>query len=299
MKRTSVSRRALLMLMGIALVIVLLPVAYATAAGKKAEWRVIAGPEGSSGYVNATIWAKFLTDRIDNFTLYPEAGPTVKGFRKMSQGNLMVTYGNTVVIEQAYTDTGPFAKIPLGEVKPQHALPIFPFTFFMAVDKSSDMYTMNDLVGRRATITTPAHGIFPPAMDVFKAIGLWEKINHKSMALADMAGAMTGGIVESCMCFVVSDCTTAGALREVEARIDMRALTFTEEQKKKIRSLPGIDFRDAKNVFKEIPQAKIPGWAYYYGWYFSPEADAEIVYEIVKTTYEGRKELAKSAMLRS
>jgi len=251
---------------------------------------------GSSGYVNATLWAKFLTDRIKNFTLYPEAGPTVKGFRKMAQGKLMVTYGNTVVAEQAYADTGPFTKTPLGKIKVQQALPLFPFTFFMTVHKSSDIYKMDDLVGRRVSLTTPAHGIFPPAMDVFKAIGLWDKIDHKSMALSDLAGAMTGGIVESCMMFVVSDCTTAGALREVEARTDMRALTFSEAQKKKIRALPGIGFRSAKNVFKELKQETIPGWAYYYGWYFSPKADPEVVYEIVKTTYEFRKELTKSGI---
>jgi TRAP transporter TAXI family solute receptor len=294
MKRKVITKGALLILVGIASAVLVFPTAYAPAAEKKVEWRVVAGPEGSFGYVCATAWTKFLRDRIKNFALYPEAGPTVKAFRKLAEGNLMATYGNTVLAEQAYTNTGIFEKAPLKGLKPQHALPIVPFTYFMVVDKKSNMHTMDDLVGRNASITTPAHGIFPPAMYVMQTLGLWGKFNQKDMALADLASAMTAGIVESVMMFVSSGVTTAGALREVEARIDMRPLTFTEEQKKKIQALPGIDFTEAKNVFKEVKQDKIPGWTYYYGWYFSPKADPKIVYQIVKTTYEGRKELVKA-----
>lgn len=296
MKRRVITRLALLILIGIASAVLVLPNAYAPAAEKKVEWRVVAGPEGSSGYVLGTVWSKFLTDKIKDFVLYPEAGPTVKAFRKVSEGKLMVTYGNTILAEQAYTNKGIYAKAPLKGLKPQLAIPAIPFTFFMVTDKKSGMRTMDDLVGRNATITTPAHGIHPPAMYVMQAIGLWGKFKQKDMALADMASAMTAGIVEACMVFVTADVTTAGAVREVEARIDMRPLTFTEEQKKKIGTVPGVGFREAKNVFKEIDQKTIGGWAYYYGWYFSPKADAKLVYKIVKATYEGRKELAKAAI---
>jgi len=296
MKSKVITKGALLILVGIVSAVLVFPTVSAPAADKKVEWRLVSGPEGSFGYVCATVWAKYLKDKIKNFVLYPEAGPTVKAFRKLAEGNLMATYGNTVLAEQSNTNTGIFEKAPLKGLKPQHALPIVPFTYFMVVDKKSNMHTMDDLVGRNATITTPAHGIFPPAMYVMQALGLWGKYNQKNMALADMASAMTAGIVESCMMFVASDGTTAGALREVEARIDLRPLTFTEEQKKKIQAIPGITFSEAKNVFKEIKQDKIPGWTYYYGWYFSPKADPDIVYQIVKTTYEGRKELAKFAI---
>ena len=166
----------------------------------------------------------------------------------------------------------------------------------MLTDKKSGIPTMDDLVGRNATITTPAHGIFPPAMYVMQAIGLWGKFKQKDMALSDMASAMSGGIVEACMVLIVSDVTTPGACREVEARIDMRPLSFTAEQKRKIKTISGIGFRNAKNVFKEVKQETIGGWSYGYGYYFSPKADPKIVYEIVKITYEQRKELAKAGI---
>ena len=260
---------------------------------KKVEWKIIAGAEKSFGYMATTVLAKLLTDNIKNFAAYPEAGGTIKGFRQMAKGKGMMTYGNTASLEQVYLNRGPFEKHPIRGMKPQLGLPIVPFTFFMVAKKNSDIFTMDDLVGKSITVTTPTYGIFTPAYETFNVLGLWDKVKHKDVSFADYAGAISGNIVDSSMIYIVSDSTTSGAIRNVEARINMRALTFTEDQKKKIGTLPGIGFRDTKNIFSEIEQETVGGWSYYYGWCFSPKANEKLAYEIVKTCYEKREELAK------
>ena len=296
MKKLLRKKERLLLLVVIGLVLVLMPVSGKAAEWpeKKVEWKIICGPEGSFGYAATTVLAKILTDNIKNFAAYPQAGGTIKGFRQMAKGELMMTYGNTASLEQAYLGKGPFAKQPLKGMKPQIGLPILPFTFFMVAKKDSGIYTMDDLAGRRITISTPAYGIYTPARDVMEALGLWGKVKHKDVSFADYAGAIAGGIVDSIMIYIISDSTTSGAIRNVEARIDMRVLTFTEDQKRVINRLPGIGFRYAKNIFPELKKKTIGGWSYFYGWFFSPRANNELVYEITKICYEKREELAKA-----
>jgi len=296
MKKGSKKRAIALIAMGFALIFMSTSSIAADWPEKKVEWSIISGPEGSLGYVTTTILAKILTDNIKNFAAYPQAGGTVKGLRQMAAGNVMMTYGNTASLEQVYLDRGPFEKQPIKGMKAQIGLPLLPFTFFMVAKKDSGIYTMDDLVGKSITISTPTYGIFTPAYDAMNTIGLWNRIKHKDVSFADYAGAITGGVVDAMMVYIISDVTTSGAIKNVEARIDMRAVTFTENQKKMIRSLPGIGFRDTKNIFPEIERKTIGGWSYYYGWYFSPKANDKLVYEIVKTCYEKRVELAKASI---
>jgi len=296
MKGESIIRITVLAFMVLALALTPVSGKAAEWPDKKVEYRIISGPEGSFGYMATTVLAKILTDNIKNFAAYPEAGGTIKGFRQMASGGLMMTYANTASLEQAYGNTGPFEKQPLTGLKPQIGVPVLPFTFFMVAKKGSNLYKMDDLVGKSITITTPTYGIFTPAYDVMKALGLWDQVKPKDVSFADYAGAIAGDIVDSIMIFTISDSTTAGAIKNLEARIDMRALTFTEDQKKIIKSLPGIGFRETKNIFPEIKGETIGGWCYYYGYSFSPKANDKLVYEIVKTCYEKREELAKTSI---
>ncbi len=263
---------------------------------EKVEWTIVSGPEGSFGYATTTVLAKLLTDAIPNFTAYPQAGGTVKGMRQMSRGALMMSYGNTAAVEQLYMDKGVFEKQPIKKLRPQMGLPILPFTFFMVTKKTSGISTMDELAGKSISVSTPSYGLFTPAYEVMKALGIWDKVKHKDVSFSDYAGAISGDVVDAIMIYVISDATTSGAIRNLEARIDMRPVTFTEEQIKKIRSLPGIGFRQTKNIFPEIDEEKIGGWTYSYGWYFSPQAQEDLVYQIIKTCYEKREQLAKDSI---
>jgi TRAP transporter TAXI family solute receptor len=263
---------------------------------KKIQVSIIAGPEGSFGYATTTVLAKMLTDNIEAFQAFAEAGGTVKGIRQISNGKLLMTYGTTASIEQAYLNKGPFEKVPLKGIKPEIGLPVLTMTFFMVTKKNSDIHTMNDLVGKRITITSPSYGIYPPAYEVFKAIGLWDKVKVKDVSFADYSGALVSGTVDAAMVYIVSDCTTSGAIRDLEARLDLKALIFTEEQKQKIGKLPGIGYRETKNIFPELGTKMVGGWNFYNGWFFSPKADEDLVYKIMKLCYEKKGELAKASI---
>jgi TRAP transporter TAXI family solute receptor len=263
---------------------------------KDVQWSVIAGPEGSFGYATTTILAKMLSDNIDNFRAFAEAGGTIKGVRQISDRRMMMTYGTTAAIEQAYLNKGPFEKVPLKGIKPEIGLPILTMTFFMVAKKSSDIHTMSDLVGKRVTITSPSYGIYPPAYEVFKVLGLWDKVKVRDVSFADYSGALVGGMVDAAMVYIISDCTTSGAIRDLEARLDLRAVTFTNEQKQKIAKVPGLGYREAVNIFPELETKMVGGWNFYNGWFFSPEADDDLVYKILKTCYEKKGELAKASI---
>jgi TRAP transporter TAXI family solute receptor len=261
---------------------------------EKVEWNIIAGPEGSFGYATSTILSKILTDNIPGFTAYSRSGGTIKAIRQMADSDLMMSYGTTASIEEAYLNHGPFREFPLTGPKPQIGLPIFTMTFFMAVKNDTNINTMDDLAGKRVTITTPSYGIYTPAYEVLKAIGLLDKVQLKDVSFADYSGSVVSGNVDAAMLYVVADSTTSAAIKDFEARVDFKVLTFSESQKKIIDNLPGINFRKAKNIFSHLKNENIEGWNFYNGWFFSQKASSHLVYKIMKIAYDRRKSLADS-----
>ncbi len=260
------------------------------------SWRVICGDEAGLAYGISGGMSKFLHDRIPNLRLLPEPGATVLGARLVSRGEAAATYAPQGLLRDGYLSKGAFEKSPLGKVKPLHTIYFYPVTMFIVVKADSNIHKIDDLVGKRISLGVPAAGLTVAAVDLFKAWGLWDKVQNRWISLTDLADALKAGTVDAVLGWSVGDFSPPTALVQMDLYAKCRVLSFSEEQKKIVNKVPGLVFRytPAKAAFKQdIGVDKIPGFAQWFGFHWGSNVDADMVYRTVKAFFDGRKELPK------
>ena len=280
------------------LVAMSLGAAYAKPA-KKANWRMICGPEGSFAYSVSAVVAHTANKYVKGVTLLPEAGGTVTGMRVLSRGEIPVTYGNSLNLVDAWQSTGPFKKKPLGKIKPMQGIWFYPVTLFMVAKKESKLNTISDLVGKKMSIGSPGSGIRLASELAFKSIGIYDKIKDRAMATTELADALSMGVIDASFAWTIADYTSGSAVKDMNLRLKLKVLPLNDEQVAAIGKAKGLAVRDAlmKAAFTQDVGVgeKTPGWAVMYGWHFSSTTNPALVYKIVKTWFEKKSELAKAS----
>lgn len=260
------------------------------------SWRVICGTEGGLAYGISGGLSKFIKNRVPNVQLLPEPGGTVAGARLVSRGEVAATYGNPLLLKQAYTNTGPFKKNPLGKVKPLQTIYFYPVTMFIVTKADSGIKTLDDLAGKKISLGIPAIGLTTASVALFKTLGLWEKVDNRWISVGDLADSLKSGIVQAVLGWNVGDFSAGGAVKKMDLYVKCSVPTLSPEQMEMVKKSGGLAFRytPAKSAFtQDIGKENIPGWALWYGFHWASDADVEGVYSVVKALYEGRSELAK------
>jgi hypothetical protein len=272
---------------------------YAQSRGKSdkpVSWRVICGDEAGLAYGFSGGMSKFLNDRIPNLRLLPEPGGTVLGARLVSRGEAAATYAPQGLLRDGYLSKGAFEKSPLGKVKPLHTIYFYPVTMFIVVRADSNIHKIDDLAGKRVSLGIPAAGLTVAAVDLFKAWGLWDKIQNRWISLTDLADALKAGSVDAVLGWSVGDFSPPTALVQMDLYAKCRVLSISEEQQKIVNKVPGLVFRytPAKAAFKQdIGVDRIPGFAQWFGFHWGSDVEPDMVYRTVKAFFEGRKDLVK------
>lgn len=269
---------------------------HAASKADKVSWRIICGEEGGLAYGISGGLSKFIGERINNLQILPEPGGTVSGCRLVSRGEAAATYGNPGLLLEAYKSKGPFEKNPLGKVKPLHTIYFYPVTMFMVVRADSNLYKIDDLAGKKISLGTPAVGLTTASVDLFKAWGLWEKVDNRWISMSDFAEALKAGTVDAVLGWTVGDFSAGTTVVQIDLYSKVRVLSLSDSQKKAISKVAGLSYRTtpAKSGFKQnIGVDNIPGWAFWYGFHWASDADQDLVYKTVKAFIEGRKELVK------
>ncbi|PKN63063.1 MAG: hypothetical protein CVU57_21375 [Deltaproteobacteria bacterium HGW-Deltaproteobacteria-15] len=269
---------------------------YAQTKNEPVSWRVICGDEAGLAYAISGGLSKFLNDRIPNLKMLPEPGGTVLGARLVSKGEAAATYAHQTLLWEGYHNKGPFQKSPLGKVKPLHTIYFYPVTMFIVTKADSNIRTIDDLAGKRVSLGIPAAGLTTASVDLFKAWGLWDKIQNRWMSLNDLADALKAGNVDAVLGWTVGDFSPPTAVVQMDTYTKCRVLDISDEQKKTIGKVSGLVSRDTptRAAFKQdIGVDKIPGWALWFGFQWGSDVDAEMVYKSVKSFFEGAQDLAK------
>jgi TRAP transporter TAXI family solute receptor len=265
-------------------------------ADKSVSWRVICGDEAGLAYGFSGGMSKFLNDRIPNLRLLPEPGATVLGARLVSRGEAAATYAPQGLLRDGYFNKGAFEKNPLGKVKPLHTIYFYPVTMFIVVRADSNIHKIDDLAGRRISLGVPAAGLTVGAVDLFKAWGLWDKVQNRWISLPDLADALKANTVDAVLGWSVGDFSPPTAVVQMDLYTKCRVLSISEDQKKIVNKVPGLMFRytPAKAAFKQdIGVEKIPGFAQWFGFHWGSDADPDMVYRTVKAFFDGRGDLVK------
>ena len=259
-------------------------------------WRVVCGTEGGFAYGISGGLSKFIKNRVSNVQLLPEPGGTVAGCRLISRGEVASTYGHPMLLKEAYDSTGPFKEKPLGKIKPLQTIYLYPVTMFIVTKADSGIKSLDDLKGKKISLGIPAVGLTTASVELFKELGLWEKVDNKWISVGDLADSLKAGIVDAVLGWNVGDFAASEAVKKMALYVKCSVPAMNPEQIKMVSKSEGLAFRrtPAKSAFtQDIGMEKIPGWALWYGFHWGPDSDEEAVYNVVKALFEGRSELTK------
>ncbi len=160
------------------------------------------------------------------------------------------------------------------------------------VDKKTPVYNITDLTGKIISNGTTTGGGVLAANEIYPILGVEYKA-RQDMGWSDAFTAMGDGLIEVCMDL---GGFPAAAFAEYASTHDVRWVPVTKEQAQKV-----VDVYPYYAV-GTIPKGTYAGMDEDYDtiftWYkfvTSVDTDADLVYEICKTTYEHKDELAQGA----
>jgi TRAP transporter TAXI family solute receptor len=268
------------------------------ASAKDVQLSMGCGPSVASGYPAGVALTGFLNKQIKGLKLVPIELGTAAAIRRVSAGEMDITYCNAFDIVAAHQGTGAFKKQPLKPgTQPYQGIWFWPLAQFMATRTDTDIYTYDDLKGRNVSLGSPKEGLYAFAKAAFEAMGLTDKWTERVVGGSDRPQALKSKNVDAILAVVNAGNTLAGHTMQLELYNKLRALKMSKAQEDAVNNTPGIGIaRVSAKLFKNpMGMDEIPGIANVMGWSFSPTVDAEIVYQFVKTCFENSKKLLEFA----
>ena len=256
------------------------------------------GPSVASGYPAGVALSNLLNKQIKGVKLIPIEMGTAVAIRRMSAGELNITYSNAFDVVAAHQNTGAFQKQPLKPgTQPYQGIWFWPVAQFMVTRTDTDIYSLDDLKGKNVSLGSPKEGLYAFAKTAFDALGLTKQFTERVVMGDDRAQALKSKSVDALLAVVNAMNTLAGHTMQVELYNKLRALKMTMEQEDIINRTPGISVAMVPaKLFKEpMGMDMIPSIGNVYGWSFAPSVDAEIVYQFVKTCFENSGKLVELA----
>lgn len=269
-----------------------------SAAAKDIQMSMGCGPTVASGYPAGVALSAFLNKRIEGLKLIPIELGTAAAIRRVSAGEMDLTYSNAFDIVASYTNKGAFKKNPLEPgTQPYQGIWFWPVAQFMVTRIDTDIYSLDDLKGRNVSLGSPKEGLYAFAKTGCEALGLTKQWTERVVTSDDRPQALKTKNVDAILACVIGNNTLARHTMQVELYNKLRALKMTKAQEDIINSTPGIAIvmTPAKLFKRDMGMEEIPSIGNVYGWSFAPSADAEMVYQFVKNCFENADKLVELA----
>lgn len=271
---------------------------FAGTAAAEVQMSMGCGPSVASGYPAGVALSNFLNKQIDGLKLIPIELGSAAAIRRVSAGEMDLTYSNAYDVVSAHTNKGAFAKSPL---KPgtqlQQGIWFWPVAQFFVTRTDTDIYSLDDLKGKTISMGSPKEGLYAFAKTGFEALGLTEQWKERIVTGADRPQALKTKNVDAILGAVIGQNTLARHTMQLELYNKLRALKMSEAQEDIINKTDGIGvIMVPAELFKnDMGMKEIPSIANLYGWSFAPSADANMVYQFVKTCFEHSEKLVELA----
>ncbi len=164
-----------------------------SAYGQKVERITMGGgpPSGVFG-IFATGIGTYLSKNVPGLDVSITAtGGSVENTRRVNSGDAEMGVSFASDVHEAYFGLEQFKDKPLTNIR---AIGLIFFGVAHAITYAdSGIKTANDLVGKRVAVGNPGSGTFASAERVFRALGIWDKINRVNLLGAQAGEAMADG----------------------------------------------------------------------------------------------------------
>lgn len=294
MKKTSIYRICFfiaLIFTGAVILMSFGPSVSSALAGKK-HVRLGTSKEGSTGYSCGVGLSSCVNKNLKDVSMeaVPTPGSTasVKIFGKKG---LDMAYASTWTLRDSYNNTGPFAKVPVKR-KPFQGWYYLTADWILIIKADrSDINSFNDLKGKKVFPHVAGSGIFDVYRYVLDGIGLWSKIKVRQVGLMDSSDALQMGTLD----VIGANSIDAGAItspwvRNIDARLKIKILVPSAEEKKAISKIKGITCGKLSNQWlrpaNKALNSDVWGWSVHYGFHPGADMPTEVMYKIYKSWIE-------------
>src|SRR5262245_13296212 len=154
------------------------------------------GPPSGVFGIFATGIGTYLSKNVPGLDVSVTAtGGSVENTRRVNGGDAEMGVSFASDVHEAYFGLEQFKDKPLTNIR---AIGLIFFGVAHAITYAdSGIKTANDLVGKRVAVGNPGSGTFASAERVFRALGIWDKINRINLLGAQAGDAMADGKVDA------------------------------------------------------------------------------------------------------
>lgn len=153
---------------------------------------MVGGPPSGVFGIFATGIGTYLSKNVPGLDVSVTAtGGSVENPRRVSGGDAEMGLSFASDVHEGYYGLEQFKDKPVNNIR---AIGLVFFGVAHAITfADSGIKTANDLVGKRVAVGTPGSGTFASAERVFRALGIWDKINRIPLLGAQAGEAMADG----------------------------------------------------------------------------------------------------------
>lgn len=265
------------------------------ALAKDTHLRLATSKEGTNGYACGVGLAAAVKKNLKGIGMeaLPTPGSTAS-VKILAKGEADIAYCSNWTLNDAYKDTGPFAKKSIKN-RPLQGIYFFGAQFFPVVMADSDIKCYADLAGKKVFPYSAGAGVYDNFKAVYIKLGLWKKMQLRQVGLMEAADALKMGTVVCLPGYHYNDgLSTAPWMRDVDARVLIRAVNPTPEEEKLIRQVPNFNFGYSSSNWMRPKNAAMNKHVFHfevlYGFHPAPNVPTDVWYKIFKTWVEKAKE---------
>jgi TRAP transporter TAXI family solute receptor len=280
-----------LIVMTVATAILVFGFTFSQVKAEEVHLRLGTSKEGTSGYACGVGLSAAVKRNLDKISM--EAVPTpgsTASVKILSKKGVDVAYSSSWSLKDAYSDTGPFAKAPITR-RPLQGWYFFRAEFYPIVKADSDIQHYGDLAGKKVFPFVAGAGVYDNFKTVYEKLGLWDKMKLRQVGLMEAADALKMGTIQCVAGYHQNGgLSTASWLRDIDARLEFRAVKPTAEERKKIEQIPGFSCGISGNNWMRPANKKhnpeVFYFAVHYGFHPSPDISTDVWYQVFKTWIE-------------
>ena len=165
---------------------------FAADAQKVERITMVGGPPSGVFGIFATGIGTYLSKNVPNLDVSVTAtGGSVENPRRVNSGDAEMGLSFASDAHEGYFGLEQFKEKPLTNIRAIGV--VFFGVAHLITFADSGIRTANDLIGKRVAVGTPGSGTFASAERVFRALGIWDKINRIPLLGAQAGDAMADG----------------------------------------------------------------------------------------------------------
>ncbi|MBR2518661.1 MAG: TAXI family TRAP transporter solute-binding subunit [Selenomonadaceae bacterium] len=212
--------------------------------------RLGTGGEGGMYYTYGTKLAQLTADdkKIRPLDVKTTAG-SASNLRLFQKNGLDLAIVQSDTLSDAINGRGKFADDDKG-VNYAAVAAIYPEVCQIVVLKDSGIQTINDLVGKRVSISDLESGSMKNALQILEAHGITkEMFSPLYMSFAEAAAALQDDIIDA---FFVTACVPSLPITNLAGNKEIRLLSISEEAQKNLMNLDGgyTQYKISANSYK-------------------------------------------------